>query len=68
MRRKYGVGAIQRQQQHEAKFKEKSDAITKESIEKLTEQMNTFKGFLEKFAAKHRKQIRKVRKIMICFI
>lgn len=59
MRRKYGLGAIQKQQNTEAKFKEKSEAITKEQIDKLTDQMNAFKSHLEKFATKHKKAIKK---------
>lgn len=64
MRRKYGLGAIQKQQNTEAKFKEKSEAITKEQIDKLTDQMNAFKSHLEKFATKHKKAIKKVTRMV----
>ncbi|RWR99921.1 vacuolar-sorting protein SNF8-like protein [Dinothrombium tinctorium] len=59
MHRRYGLGAIQKRQQKEALFKEKSDEIAKEQLQKLKEQMDVFRNHLQVFAAKHKKAIRK---------
>ncbi|KAI2803775.1 hypothetical protein RDWZM_001881 [Blomia tropicalis] len=58
-RRGLGVGAIHRQQQTEAKYKEKSAEIAKEQLTKLSQQMEVFREKLQEFAIKHKKDIRK---------
>ncbi|KAI1290341.1 Vacuolar-sorting protein SNF8 [Halotydeus destructor] len=54
-----GLGAIQKQQEREALFREKSSQLAEGQIQKLTEQMTVFKANLEEFARKHKKEIRK---------
>lgn len=58
-RRGLGVGAVQRQQQQEAKYKELSASIAKEQLEKLSQQMDVFRNKLQDFAIKHKKVIKK---------
>lgn len=53
------MGAIQRQQQTEAKYKEKSASLAKEQLEKLSEQMELFRVKLQDFSVKHKKDIKK---------
>ena len=50
---------MHRQQQTEAKYKEKSAEIAKEQLAKLSQQMEVFRGNLQEFAIKHKKDIRK---------
>lgn len=58
-RRGLGVGAVHQKQQAEAKYKEKSAEIAKEQLSKLSQQMEVFRGRLQEFAVKHKKDIRK---------
>ncbi|RWS22609.1 RNA polymerase II transcription factor complex subunit-like protein [Leptotrombidium deliense] len=59
MNRRVGLAAIQKRQQKEALFKEKSDEIAKEQLQKLKDQMEVFRNHLQVFAGKHKKAIRK---------
>lgn len=59
MRRRAGVGAIQRQKIQQDKFKEKGSEIQENQIEQMTLQMEKFRENLEEFAAKHKNEIRK---------
>jgi len=68
MRRKFGLGAIKNRAAAEAKFKEKSDEISKDQIVKLTEQIDLFRNYLENFATKHRKEIKKVNLTINCMM
>lgn len=58
-RRGIGIGAIHRQQQTEAKYKEMSETIAKQQLEKLSQQMEVFRNKLQDFAIKHKKAIKK---------
>jgi ESCRT-II complex subunit VPS22 len=57
--RRHGLGAIQRQQQKNALYKEKSEELSREQIKRLTEQIEQFRANLEQFALKHKKEIRR---------
>lgn len=58
-RRGLGLGAVQKHQQQQAKFREKSNEIAVEQLAKLSEQMGVFRTNLQEFASKHKKNIRK---------
>lgn len=58
-RRGLGLGAIQKQQQTEAKYKSKRDELANEQIAKLSEQMADFRAKLQEFAQKHKKDIKR---------
>ncbi|XP_047493278.1 vacuolar-sorting protein SNF8-like isoform X2 [Penaeus chinensis] len=59
MRRRAGVGAIQRQKIQQDKFKEKGSEIQENQLEQMTLQMEKFRENLEDFAAKHKNEIKK---------
>lgn len=59
MRRRAGVGAIQRQKIQQDKFKEKGSEIQENQLEQMTLQMEKFREHLEDFAAKHKNEIKK---------
>lgn len=56
--RRHGLGAIQRQQQKNALYKEKSEEMSREQIRRLTDQIEQFRSNLEDFANKHKREIR----------
>ena len=58
-RRGLGLGAIQKQKEHEAKFKEKGNELARDQLSKLSDQMGVFRVNLQEFASKHKKDIRK---------
>ena len=57
--RRHGLGAIHKQKQQNALYKEKSEELAKEQINRLTDQLDKFKLNLEEFASKHQKEIKK---------
>lgn len=57
--RRHGLGAIHKQKQQNALYKEKSEELAKEQINRLTDQLEKFKLNLEEFATKHQKEIKK---------
>lgn len=59
MRRRAGVGAIQKQKLESEKFKDKGTAIQDNQFEQMSKQMEFLKGNLEEFAEKHKNEIRK---------
>lgn len=59
MRRRAGIGAIQKQKLATEKFKDKGNEIQENQIEQLTKLMETFRGNLEEFAANHKNEIKK---------
>lgn len=59
MRRRAGVGAIQKQKLDAEKFKDKGTEIQENQFEQMTKQMEFLKGNLEEFAGKHKNEIRK---------
>lgn len=59
MRRKAGVGAIQKQKFEQEKYKDKGTEIQENQFEQMTKQMETFRINLEEFASKHKNEIKK---------
>ncbi|XP_078042393.1 vacuolar-sorting protein SNF8 [Augochlora pura] len=59
MRRKAGVGAIQKQKLEQEKYKDKGTEIQENQFEQMTKQMETFRVNLEEFATKHKNEIKK---------
>ncbi|XP_031839656.1 vacuolar-sorting protein SNF8 [Nomia melanderi] len=59
MRRKAGVGAIQKQKLEQEKYRDKGTEIQENQFEQMTKQMETFRVNLEEFATKHKTEIKK---------
>ena len=57
MRRRAGVGAIQKQKLEEEKYKDKGTELQKSQMEQISKQLEVFRGYLEEFASKHKKEI-----------
>uniref|UniRef100_A0A224YMG2 Vacuolar-sorting protein SNF8 n=1 Tax=Rhipicephalus zambeziensis TaxID=60191 RepID=A0A224YMG2_9ACAR len=58
-RRVGGVGAIQKQQLTQARFKDRGTELAEEQLQQMTRQMEAFRAKLQGFAAKHKNDIRK---------
>ncbi|KAL4234487.1 ESCRT-II subunit protein snf8 [Mactra antiquata] len=58
-RRGAGVAAIKNKNLAQAKYKDKGNEIAEDQITQMTKQMETFKTYLEDFAAKHKDEIKK---------
>uniref|UniRef100_A0A2R5LIL9 Vacuolar-sorting protein SNF8 n=1 Tax=Ornithodoros turicata TaxID=34597 RepID=A0A2R5LIL9_9ACAR len=58
-RRVGGVGAIQKQQLTQARFKDKGTELAEEQLQQMTRQMEVFRTNLQTFASKHKHEIRK---------
>lgn len=59
MRRKAGVGAIQKQKLEQEKYRDKGTEIQENQFEQMTKHMETFRVNLEEFASKHKSEIKK---------
>ncbi|XP_050299167.1 vacuolar-sorting protein SNF8 isoform X2 [Anthonomus grandis grandis] len=59
MRRRAGLGAIQKQKLEQEKYKDKSNEIQENQFEQMTRQLEFFKTNLEEFASKHKSEIKK---------
>lgn len=59
MRRRAGVGAIQKQKLEQGKYKDKGNEIQENQFEQMSKQLEVFRTNLEEFAAKHKNEIRK---------
>nr|CAG4646429.1 EOG090X09XM [Macrothrix elegans] len=59
MRRRPGIGAIQKQKLEQERFRDKGTEIQENVFERMTEQMEKFRTNLETFASKHRNEIKK---------
>ncbi|KAL5239514.1 hypothetical protein ACI65C_006924 [Semiaphis heraclei] len=59
MRRRAGVGAIQKQKLEQEKYKDKGTVIQENQFEQMTKQMEVFRGNLEEFATKYKNEIKK---------
>lgn len=59
MRRRAGLGAIQKQKLEQEKYKYKGNEIEENQFEEMTKQLEVFKINLEDFATKHKNEIRK---------
>lgn len=58
-RRVGGVGAIQKQQLAEARFRNKGNEIAEDQLQQMTKQMEVFRTKLQEFASNHKNEIRK---------
>lgn len=59
MRRRAGLGAIQKQKLEQEKYKDKGNEIQENQFEQMTKQLDVFKTNLEEFASKHKNEIKK---------
>ncbi|XP_047003842.1 vacuolar-sorting protein SNF8 [Schistocerca americana] len=59
MRRRAGVGAIQKQRLEQEKYKDKGTELQENQLEQMTKQLEVFRANLEEFASKHKKEIKK---------
>ncbi|RZC36123.1 EAP30 domain containing protein [Asbolus verrucosus] len=59
MRRRAGLGAIQKHKLEQEKYKDKGNEIQENQFEQMTKQLEVFKVNLEEFATKHKNEIRK---------
>ncbi|XP_017775695.1 PREDICTED: vacuolar-sorting protein SNF8 [Nicrophorus vespilloides] len=59
MRRRAGVGAIQKHKIAQEKYKDKGNEIQENQFEQMTKQLEVFRINLEDFATKHKNEIRK---------
>ncbi|CAF0819956.1 unnamed protein product [Adineta ricciae] len=59
MRRGVGIGGINQQILEKAKFSEKGSELARDHLDKLAKQFETFRDNLEKFAEKHKNEIKK---------
>lgn len=59
MRRRAGVGAIQKQKLEQEKYKDKGTEIQENQLEQMSKQLEVFRTNLEEFAAKHKNEIKK---------
>lgn len=59
MRRRAGIGAIQKQKLEQEKYKDKGNEIQENQFEQMTKQMDVFRVNLEEFATNHKNEIRK---------
>ncbi|XP_014220379.1 vacuolar-sorting protein SNF8 [Trichogramma pretiosum] len=59
MRRRAGVGAIQKQKYEQERYKDKGTEIQENQFEQMTKQLEVFRINLEEFALKHKSEIKK---------
>lgn len=59
MRRRAGIGAIQKQKLEADKFKDKGTQLQDSQFEQMTKQVQVLKENLEEFADKHKSEIKK---------
>ncbi|KAJ4446712.1 vacuolar-sorting protein SNF8 [Periplaneta americana] len=59
MRRRAGVGAIQKQKLEQEKYRDKGTELQESQLEQMSKQLEVFRENLEEFASKHKKEIRK---------
>jgi ESCRT-II complex subunit VPS22 len=59
MRRRAGVGAIQKKKLVEAKYKDKGNEIQENQLAEMSKQLETFRDRLEEFATEHKNDIKK---------
>ncbi|OWR45957.1 vacuolar-sorting protein SNF8 [Danaus plexippus] len=59
MRRRAGVGAIQKQRLEQEKYREKGSEIQENQFQQMSKQLDVFRENLEEFASKHKNEIKK---------
>lgn len=58
-RRGHGIGAIKNKNLAQARYKDKGTLLAEDQFAQMAKQMETFRGHLEEFAAKHKDDIKK---------
>lgn len=59
MRRKPGIGSVQKHRLEQEKYRDKSSIIQENQLEELSKQMEVFRTNLEEFASKHKNEIKR---------
>ncbi|KAJ2945241.1 hypothetical protein O0L34_g9312 [Tuta absoluta] len=59
MRRRAGVGAIQKQKEIQEKYRERGAEIQENQFQQMSKQLEVFRENLEEFATKHKSEIKK---------
>lgn len=59
MRKRPGIGAIQKQRLEQEKYRDKSNVLQENQLEQMEKQLQVFHSKLEDFAHKHRHEIKK---------
>ncbi|GLG93241.1 hypothetical protein R5R35_006550 [Gryllus longicercus] len=59
MRRRAGIGAIQKQKLEQEKYRDKGTELQENQFEQMAKQLEVFRTNLEEFATKHKKEIKK---------
>lgn len=59
MRRKPGIGSVQKHRLEQEKYRDKSSIIQENQLEELSKQMEVFRSNLEEFASKHKNEIKR---------
>ena len=59
MRRRAGIGAIQKKKLEESKYKDKGNVLAENQFSEMTKQLETFRSKLEEFARDHKQDIKK---------
>jgi len=59
MRRRAGIGGIQKQKLEQERYKDKGTEIQESQLDQMTKQLEVFRTNLEEFAAKHKAEIKK---------
>ncbi|CAH0397177.1 unnamed protein product [Chilo suppressalis] len=59
MRRRAGLGAIQKQKLEQVKYREKGSEIQENQFQQMSKQLEVFRENLEEFATKHKNEIKK---------
>lgn len=59
MRRRAGVGAIQKHRLEQEKYREKGSEIQENQFQQMSKQLEVFRENLEEFATKHKSEIKK---------
>ena len=59
MRRRAGIGAIQKKKLEGAMYKDKGNELQENQLAEMSKQLETFREKLQAFAAEHKQEIRK---------
>ena len=59
MRRRAGVGAIQKKKLEEERYRDKGNVLAENQMEELSKQFDAFRTNLEEFARDHKQEIKK---------
>lgn len=59
MRRRPGIGAIQKQRLEQEKYRDKGAVLQENQLEQMSQQLEVFRTNLEEFASKHKSEIKK---------